>query len=331
MRSGLDWAARRILVTGGSGFIGTNLVDSYVARGTAVLNLDCAFPRNHAHVSNWRQVDLLDEEGLASAVEEFSPTELVHLAARTDLRGTSINDYAANVRGVENLIGALRRAPRLRRVLFASSRLVCRIGYQPTSDTDYCPTTAYGASKAEGERIVRSAGIDASWTIVRLTSIWGPWFETPYRDFFLAIARGRYVHPRGRRVYKSFGFVGNTVHQLDRLLETTAFPRETIYVGDYPPIEISAWASLIRHRMSAPSLREVPLPLLHAAALLGDGLQKVGRPAPLTRFRLANMLTDMIYDLAPIQQIAGELPFSAEEGVDMTVAWLREQGLDAAA
>jgi hypothetical protein len=54
--------------------------------------------------------------------------------------------------------------------------------------------------------------------MVRPTSIWGPWFEIPYRTFFDATARGRYLHPRGRKVRKSFGYVGNTVYQLDRLM-----------------------------------------------------------------------------------------------------------------
>ena len=67
-----------------------------------------------------------------------------------------------------------------------------RIGYQPDSDTDYCPTTAYGASKALGEEAVRAAQLDVPWVIVRPTSIWGPWFDIPYRTFFDSIQHGRF-------------------------------------------------------------------------------------------------------------------------------------------
>ncbi len=55
-----------------------------------------------------------------------------------------------------NLLTVLAEAPDpVERAVIASSRLVCRIGYQPGFDEDYCPTTAYGASKVETECLVR--------------------------------------------------------------------------------------------------------------------------------------------------------------------------------
>jgi GlcNAc-P-P-Und epimerase len=317
--------ATRIVITGGSGFIGTNLVEYYSRRGTHIVNLDNAAPRNTAHARYWRRTNILNLSALQRELEAFDPTHVVHLAARTDLLGRSVVDYGANVEGVRNLVAALDVAQSLRRVVFASSRLVCRIGYPPRSDTDYCPTTPYGESKAVGEQIVRSSTIAAEWTIVRPTSIWGPWFDVPYRDFFVAIASGRYVHPRGRRIYKSFGFVGNSVHQIGRVLAADgALAGETIYLGDYPPVEIYEWASLISDRTSRRPPREVPLPLLRVAAIVGDGLEKIGLTAPLTRFRLANMLTNMTYDLTPLESVAGDLPYSLDEGVEVTLRWLSE-------
>ena len=169
---------------------------------------------------------------------------MYHLAARTDLGGATLADYAANTRGVENLIDAASSSATIRRVMFASSRLVCKIGYQPAADDDYCPSTVYGESKAIGERVVRARAASAAWDwiIVRPTSIWGPWFGVPYRVFFDAVARGRYVHPRGRRIAKSFGYVGNTVHQLLALASAPSadLHARTLYLADYPPIDVLA-------------------------------------------------------------------------------------------
>jgi GlcNAc-P-P-Und epimerase len=315
----------RVVVTGGSGFIGTNLVQLYVTRGVPVMNLDVAPPANPEHHSLWRRVDLLDGPGLRRAVEDFGPTHVAHLAARTDLEGQSIAEYAANTRGVSNLIYALQRLPNLKRVAFASSRLVCKIGYQPLGDQDYCPSTVYGESKVAGEQLVREAEIGCSWVLLRPTSIWGPWFSVPYRVFFDQIARRRYFHPRGRRILKSFGFVGNTVHQLDTILDAPneLIDGKTIYLADYPAIEVGDMAQAISRRMRRGPIRTVPVPVLRAAATLGDALKAAGwEGVPLTTFRLNNLLTEMTFNLTLLEQIVGPLPYSRDQGIDITVAWM---------
>ena len=180
-----------------------------------------------------------------------------------------------------------------------------------------------------GELLVREAKLPCTWTIVRPTSIWGPWFDIPYKTFFLSIARGRYMHVRGQIVDKSFGFVGNSVHQIDRLL---AAPAETVtgrtfYLADYPPINVGEMAEEIRRRIDAPAVRSVPRALLEPAARAGDLLQRLGwTEPPLTSFRLQNLVTEMVYDLTAIREIAGELPYSLAQGIDLTVEWLRGRG-----
>jgi nucleoside-diphosphate-sugar epimerase len=316
----------RALITGGSGFIGTNLVEHAQAHGAAVCNLDVKPPQNPAQRDVWREADLLDAAAVARIVAEFAPTHVFHLGARTDLEGRDVPAYAANTDGVRNVIDACRPVESIRRVLFASSRLVCKIGYQPKSDTDYAATTPYGQSKVVGEQIVRAEMDSAPWVMVRPTSIWGPWFDVPYKNFFEAIDAGRYVHPRGRRIEKSFGFVLNSVHELWTLMSA---PEEnvhgrTMYMCDYPPLEVRAWADLIQRELGGRPVREVPLPVLRAGALAGDAAKRLGwREPPLTSFRLDNLLTNMRYDTAPMEQIVGPLPHSVEEGVKRTVAWMR--------
>ncbi len=326
--NGLPEAAR-ILVTGGSGFIGTNLVSAYRGAGVTVRNGDCAAPRNTDDSDAWSPVDITRIGNLRDVFSEVRPTHVFHLAARTDLDGRDVSDYPANTTGVANLITVLAEAsPPVHRVVIASSRLVCRVGYQPKSDEDYCPTTAYGASKIETERLVRGA-MDLPWVLVRPTSIWGPWFDTPYRDFFLSVARGRYVHPSGKRIPKSFGFVGNTTWQLHRLM--TAPGAEVLgrmfFLADYPPIEVRDFADRISAALGRRSAMAVPLPVLSALAGVGDALERAGHRAPLTSFRLANLLTPMVYDVSPLSMATGTPPFDLDEGVTITVDWMRREGL----
>ncbi len=320
----------RYLVTGGSGFIGTNLVERLLQDGCTVLSVDIKPPANAAHRAVFRAMDLLDFGAIEAVLREFQPTHVYHLGARTDLLGTSLADYAANTDGVSNVIRATRACASVQRVLFCSSRLVCKIGYKPSGPLDFCPTTPYGDSKVKGEMLVREAGItEYSWALVRPTSLWGPWFGVPYRTFFEQVKRRRYVHPAGKIVRKSFGYVGNSVFQLQALMAGADAPvqGQVFYIGDYEPIEVNSFANAISAAFDAPAVRQVPPFLLSGAALVGDVLAKCGYThPPLTTFRLNNILTEMIHDFGNLQPITGPLPFSHGEGIRRTVAWMKAHG-----
>lgn len=320
----------RVAITGGSGFIGTNLVEHYVTSDVPVVNLDPAQPRNELHMAQWRKVDPLEASDVRGALDEFAPTHVFHLGARTDLHGTTLDDYAYNTRGVEVVLDACNALAGLKRVVFASSRLVCRIGYQPASDTDYCAPNAYGESKVRGEQLVRGAKTAFPWVILRPTSIWGPWFDVPYRTFFLTIAANRYVHVGRRPVRKSFGYVGNTVHQLAAVAETSSGEIDgmTVYLADSPPIDVIDMANRIQRELSSRPIRTLPRSVVKPVALVGDLLQRLGwSEPPLTSFRLDNLLTEMLYDTAPLDRLFPRLPYSLDEGIRHTVDWMRERGL----
>jgi GlcNAc-P-P-Und epimerase len=319
----------RILVTGGSGFIGTALVGRLQGAGGLVVNMDPVPPRNPEHRDLWRNADLLDPVATREVVQSVDPTHIVHLGARTDLEGQTLSDYAVNTEGTENLLSAAASVDPPPRLVAASTRMVCRIGYQPRSDLDYCPPNAYGQSKVEMERIVRASGYPSAWLLVRPTSIWGPWFDVPYRDFFLAVARGRYRHPAGGRILKSFGYVENTVHQILGLMQAAEarVMGRVFYLADYEPIEVLDWARRIQAETGGPAVRTLPIRILRAVAAGGDLLQRLGwRDPPLTSFRLSNLITEMLYDLEPVRALVPNLPVSLNHGVERTVAWLQASG-----
>lgn len=318
--------SERVLVTGGSGFIGTNLVDAYLREGTEVFSLDIEPPRLSSHRDVWTEGDIRDLRGLTAAVEAFQPTVVMHLGARTDLFGSSLADYDANTLGVTNVVEATRRLDSPPTIVFASSRLVCEITYMPRHDTDFRPTTHYGRSKVEGEQIVRRSCEHAPWVIARPTSIWGPWFGIPYRNFFQAVLSGRYIHPRHRAIRKSFGYVENTVHQLQQLARVpmSDVAGRVFYMGDYEPVEVGEMARAIAETGGARPVRSAPVGLLRVLAGGGDMLQRLGwQSPPLTSFRLNNLLTEMVFDLSPLQAAVGDQPVHWLEGVRRTVRWLQ--------
>lgn len=319
----------RFFVSGGSGFIGTNLVRSLIDKGHQVLNLDISPPRDPSQNSAWVEGDVRHPGTLSAQIKGFRPRFLIHLAARTDLNGNSLSDYAANYQGVENIIAAIQAVDTIDRVLFTSSQLVCRTGYIPQGDTDYRPNTLYGESKVMGEKIVRKhADHLPAWAIIRPTSIWGPWFDTPYKEFFLSILNSYYVHPKGHRIHKSYGYVGNSVYMIESLItcEPSLMHGRTMYIADYPPLELKQWADQIANQSGKRRPLEIPYALLKIAAFFGDCVKKLGwKEPPLTSFRLFNLVSQMVYDTSPIEHICGQLPYTNEQGIQHTIDWINQQ------
>jgi nucleoside-diphosphate-sugar epimerase len=322
----------RVIVTGGSGFIGSNLVEHLAAAGHDVLNLDVKRPRNRNARGRFLPLDILHRQKFLETVRIFDPHHIFHLAARTDLEGSSDADYAANIEGVSNAVSAGFAAPSLQRMVFASSMYVCRMGHVPRRDDEYCPHTAYGQSKMLGEQIVkREAGDKFCWAIVRPTSVWGPWFAIPYISFFHAVRRGLYVHPKGHSIERSYGFVLNTVGQLRQLMEcvdTRKVHRRMFYLADYEPVDLFKWAQIIADCFGSAKVREVPLRLLQLTAKIGDALKVVGMTnPPLFSSRLKNLLTNAVFDLTPIQGISPQQPYTLVQGVSITVDWMHQHVL----
>lgn len=314
----------KIIITGASGFIGTNLLQHLVNHKYEVKNIDINPPRNTTHQPYWEQVDITDLHTLTQAFVKYDPDYIIHLAARTDLDGKSLEDYKSNTIGVYNTLKAAESCTRLRKILITSSMLVCRAGYIPTHFRDYCPPNNYGISKVETENIVWKNKPQCDWAILRPTSIWGPWFEQPYRNFFDMVRHRLYFHIADTTCTKTFGYIGNTTYQIEQILinDTTDETNKVFYLGDNPPMNIRQWADQIAAQCNHKN-PTIPYPIVKFAACFGDFLLKFGIHPPMTSFRLCNMSTDNILNLDNTYQIAPNPPYSQIQGIKETLSWMQ--------
>lgn len=318
----------KVLITGGAGFIGTNLALYLIEMGYMVSIMDIKTPRCKKLIPFFKKIDLLEIDNLKDYFKDISPDYVIHLGARTDLDGETLLDYSANIAGVSNVIAAINSTSSIKKTIFASSRLVCKLGYKPIDENDYFPTTPYGESKVKTEKIIKASKINCDWCIVRPTSIWGPWFGIPYRTFFDTVRSGYYIHPLGVEVEKLFGFVGNSVFQVEKLLVANGrkVHKKVFYLADYEPINVLQFAKKIRKSFGLNDfIFQLPLVILRIIALAGDLIKIFGlKNPPLTSFRLENLKTNMDFDMNNIIEVVGrDLPFTLDEALNETVTWIK--------
>ena len=270
----------RILVTGGSGFIGTNLIEFLLDCGYDVMSIDIAEPKIKSHKKIMKSINICDLSSLVSILCECKPEYVIHLAARTDLNEKKdIRGYAANIDGVRNLVNAIRKCGSVKRCIYTSSQLVCRVGYVPKHETDYAPHTLYGESKVLTEIIARdNNGGGVEWCIVRPTTVQGPWISAHYQRFLEMIRKGNYFHVGVKDLIKSYGYVGNTCYQLITMMESPPeqVHGKTFYLADYEPLSLRRWAEAFRKEFGAPKIKIYPIFLAKMAAKIGDVIVSAG-------------------------------------------------------
>ena len=96
-----------------------------------------------------------------------------------------------------------------------------------------------------GEEIIWDSQLLSDWIIIRPTSIWGPWtVKTSFNQFFKMVESGYFFNLSKKSGIKTFGFVLNSVNQIEKLLFNNS-NNEIFYIGDKEPYLISEWADEI--------------------------------------------------------------------------------------
>jgi nucleoside-diphosphate-sugar epimerase len=313
----------RVLITGGSGFIGTNLIDVLLERGVQLLNLDIKPPQKASHRPCWQECDILDFDRTMRGFEKFQPTHIVHLAARTDTLSTSLDEYKVNTEGTVNVLRCIKAISTPQRVIITSSQFAYAPPGIPRHDEDYNPIGAYGMSKVLSERATRSAGLDCVWTITRPTNIWGPWHPRYPREFWLVLKRGLYFHPSGRSAIRSYGYVMNMIYLMTKIFEAppSLVDGKVYYLGD-PPIPLIDWVNGFSVAITGKRVRIIPWPFLKALAAAGSLLSSVGIRFPITLSRYRSMTEDYPSPVEATIKVFGSTPYSLEDGIKETVQWL---------
>lgn len=226
----------RVLVTGGAGFIGSNLVRALISGGEDVFvvdDLSTGKPENLDPRAGFRHLDILDEE-LAAVFAEFGPEAVVHLAAQASVAASLRDpgrDRAVNADGTRRVAEAARAAG-VRRMISASSAAVygepAELPLSEGSRTE--PLTPYGASKLEAEGLLRDTleGSGTDHASFRFSNVYGPRQDAEGEGGVVAIFCARMRDGLAPVVYgdgsqtRDFIYVGDIVSAIIAALDSEA-------------------------------------------------------------------------------------------------------------
>ena len=316
--------ASTLFITGGSGYLGRNLIRHFVGAGWRVL----ALARSDAAAATvaalgaqpWRgtvlSADLAD--GMAGC------SALIHAAADTDHGRATAGQITTNVDGTRQILDAARRAG-VGRVIHISSESVLLDGRPLVNANERQPyprrpAGSYSASKAAAERLAlstSSAGFDV--IAVRPRLVWGRDDTTALPQLLAAAQSGQLAWIDGGNYASSSTHIANLCIGVECAL-AKGKGGEAYFITDGAPWSFRALVSgmLAAKGVAVPD-KTVPRWLLHAMASVGDVLSSwtVGRVTlPITMQSYATSAVEITLDSAKAQSDLGYQPvMSIEAGL----------------
>lgn len=309
----------RILVTGGAGFIGSNVADRFVALGHDVAvfdDLSSGF-REFVHPKAKLYVgDLADAAAVEAAIADFRPDVVDHHAAQIDVRKSVIDpayDARVNILGTLGLLQSCV-AHGVKKFVYASTGgALYGEGRQLPAPEEHPvnPESPYGASKHTVEHYLYIwkllHGLD--YTVLRYPNVYGP-----------------RQNPHGEAGVNAI-FIGLMLAgQAPKIFGDGSAVRDYLFVDDVVEANVLALSGGSGEMVNigtgvGTSVNDIVRELKAITGFAGEAIHLPARPGEVQRIYL---------DASKAKRVLGWAPkVSFREGLEKTVEWSRTQGLPA--
>jgi len=174
----------KILVTGGAGFIGSHVVDAYLAAGHEVAVLDNLSSGRREYLPEritFYEVDITEAGEVGQAISDFRPEVINHHAAHIQVGYSVVNpqfDANNNIIGLLNIMQTAKEIGTVKKVIMASTG-GAMYGDQPVPFTESMqpqPLSPYGISKRSGELYLHFYAVQYGipYVVLRYANVYGP-------------------------------------------------------------------------------------------------------------------------------------------------------------
>jgi nucleoside-diphosphate-sugar epimerase len=331
----------RILLTGGTGFIGRDLTNRLLERGHEVIVVTRSKARMKHSLGKRLKVleaDICEKTARWSHSPELNEVDvLIHAAACLDYFGKRRRLDRVNVQGTQSTLGSFVGFPRIKKIIFLSSIEAMgpiAEGDIPADETAGCaPISPYGDSKLQAEKVVEQFGESRSvpYVILRLGNVYGPGgsaFVLPVAASlkkgpqstlrrYLSAYQDRYIHPV---------FITDASKGIIRAMDSPT--AKGIYIlagGEY--LRMGDLFHRVAGQVNTDFTGEEKASFSHLYLRLRNGMRRLLNRADLLSYFTASCDARIhrAYSIAKIQRELGFVPeVSMEEGIAKTLAWARD-------
>jgi nucleoside-diphosphate-sugar epimerase len=313
----MDLKGAEVLVTGGCGFIGSEVVRQLYQCNAKVTIFDNLSSGKEAYIKGNDGVslvkgDLIDESKLSEAMERVE--YIIHLAALPFIPDSYYfprDFFTVNVNGTINLVLAAVKKRVKRFVYISSSEVYGTAKYTPMNENHpTLPQSTYSVSKLAAERVVYTMHLehDLPVVIIRPFNSFGPNITQPYiiPEITNQIVNGNHevklgnIHSR-----RDFTFVSDTARGIILAMLTDGINGETINLGTGKAVAVKELVRMIADILS----RDYSITI------------------DPSRIRPSDVET-LISDYSKANRLLGWAPsISLREGLERTVEWIRKNGV----
>ena len=335
----------RVLVTGGSGFVGANLVRELLERGHRVRSFDRVESALDPHPALETVTgDITASDDVARAVEGMDT--VFHTAAIIDLMGGASateeyrqRSFAVNVTGTQNLVHAARQAGAQRFVYTASNSVVMG-GQRISGGDETLPYTQrfndlYTETKVAAEKFVLAANGESGMLTcsIRPSGIWGRGDQTMFRRVFESVLAGHVkVLVGSKNVKLDNSYIANLVHGFilaaQHLTPGGTAPGQAYFINDGEPINMFEFSRPVVEACGEPwPTVRVPGRLVWLAMTAWQFLHfRFGLPKPLLEpLAVERLYLDNYFSIAKAGRDLGYRPlFTTEQALQQCLPYYVE-------
>jgi len=307
-----------VLVTGGSGFIGSRLVEELLKRGHEVRIFDKIMSSRYPDICQLG--DVRDPEAIGRAVIDV---DLVyHLAAehRDDVRPISLY-YEVNVDGASILANACA-ANGVKQIIFTSSVAIYGLNAgTPSETTPPNPFNDYGRSKLQAEEVLRNwygANTTRRLTIVRPTVVFGEGNRGNVFNLVKQITSGNFVMVGNGNNRKSMAYVGNVAAFLNFTGQSEKSGMNVYNYVDKPDLSMNELVGKVRYFMGKlpDSYLRIPFWIGMVGGACFDMISTItGRSFPISRIRVKKFCADTTISVEALKSTGFTPPYSIDKGM----------------